>query len=385
MGAAAEGAAALRLADAGGVSPGAAALRVAGAGAVAPAAADLRGGAGAGAGPAALRVATAGGVAPGAALERAVAVGAATAGVATGARGASAAAAAAATGTTAAAVTGIAAASAPHSNQQRIVAASAPHSSPHPSLLIAKTKVPASAFVVAFNMSRRRPSAGRLAEECLAGGGRSRARGGNCEFNPSWGRWLSAAPDRCEDSGVTHLHSSRTRRAVLHNATALGLLAVTGLLRPPVARANALRVGQPAPPATLVTLDGKRLSTRDFLGRVVVLTFLATWCEPCRDELPLLSEYQQAHAEDGLTVLGFSLDESDRLDEVRAMVAPLHFPVGLLSASQAPGYGRIWHIPVSFTIDRAGRLADDGWKDKRPVWTAERLQRVVAPLLAQAV
>jgi cytochrome c biogenesis protein CcmG/thiol:disulfide interchange protein DsbE len=180
------------------------------------------------------------------------------------------------------------------------------------------------------------------------------------------------------------LRSLRTRRAVLHNATALGLLAVTGLLTP-VARADALRVGQPAPPATLVTLDGKRLATSDFLGRVVILTFLATWCEPCRDELPLLSEYQQAHAAEGLIVLGFSLDEPDRLDEVRAMVAPLHFPVGLLSASQAPGYGRIWHIPVSFTIDRAGRLADDGWKDKHPVWTAERLQRVVAPLLAQAV
>jgi cytochrome c biogenesis protein CcmG/thiol:disulfide interchange protein DsbE len=181
----------------------------------------------------------------------------------------------------------------------------------------------------------------------------------------------------CGDS----LHSLRTRRAVLHNAAAFGLLGVTGLLTP-VARANALRVGQAAPPATLVTLDGKRLPTSDFLGRVVILTFLATWCEPCRDELPLLSEYQQANAARGLTVLGFSLDEPDRLDAVRAMVAPLRFPVGLLSASQAPGYGRIWHIPVSFTIDRAGRLADDGWKDKHPVWTSERLQRVVAPLLA---
>jgi len=176
------------------------------------------------------------------------------------------------------------------------------------------------------------------------------------------------------------LRSSRTRRAILHNAAAFGLLGVTGLLAP-AARANSLRVGQPAPPATLVTLDGKHLATGDLLGKVVILTFLATWCEPCRDELPLLSEYQQAHAAEGLAVLGFSLDEPDHLDEVRAMAAPLHFPVGLLSASQAPGYGRIWHIPVSFTIDRTGRLADDGWKDKHPVWTQERLARVVAPLL----
>lgn len=141
-------------------------------------------------------------------------------------------------------------------------------------------------------------------------------------------------------------------------------------------------MGQPAPPATLVTLDGRHLATQDLLGRVVILTFLATWCGPCREELPLHSDYLQEHASRGLTVLGFSLDTPDILDRVRAMAAPLHFPVGLLSASSAPGYGRIWRIPVSFTIDRAGRLADDGWKDKPPVWTRERLERVVAPLLA---
>jgi len=166
----------------------------------------------------------------------------------------------------------------------------------------------------------------------------------------------------------------------MHNAAAFGLLGVTGLLTRE-ARANSLQVGQPAPPATLVTLDGHSLATSDYLGKVVILTFLATWCVPCRDELPLLSEYQQQNAAKGLVVLGFSLDEPDQLAQVRAMAAPLHFPVGLLSASQAPGYGRIWHIPVSFTIDRAGRLADNGWKDKHPVWTTERLERVVAPLL----
>lgn len=131
----------------------------------------------------------------------------------------------------------------------------------------------------------------------------------------------------------------------------------------------------------LVTLDGKRIATSDLHGQVVILTFLATWCEPCRDELPLLSDYQRVHAAKGLTVLGFSLDEPADLLKVRSMAAPLHFPVGLLSASEAAGYGRIWHIPVSFTIDRAGRLADNGWKDKHPVWTEERLQRVVDPLL----
>jgi thiol-disulfide isomerase/thioredoxin len=145
-----------------------------------------------------------------------------------------------------------------------------------------------------------------------------------------------------------------------------------------------LRVGRTAPPATLVRLDGQRVSTADLIGHVVVLTFWATWCAPCRQELPLLSDYAARHAAQGLTVLAFCLDTPDKLPEVRRIAQSLSFPVGLFSASSAPGYGRIWKLPVNFTIDRQGVLIDDGWKDKFPVWTSERLDRVVTPLLLKA-
>jgi len=55
--------------------------------------------------------------------------------------------------------------------------------------------------------------------------------------------------------------------------------------------------------------------------------------------------------------------------------------VGSVAAARAPGYGRIWRLPVNFTLDRAGRLVDDGWKDRHPEWTRERLARIVTPLL----
>jgi len=171
-----------------------------------------------------------------------------------------------------------------------------------------------------------------------------------------------------------------TRRSLLQGAAAWGLLGFGSLLAPR-AQANDVRVGQPAPAATLVTLDGKRLSTPDLAGHVVILTFWATWCVPCREELPLLSTYAAEHAAQGLAVLGFTLDTPDELDEVRAVARTLSFPVGFLERSSAPGYGRIWRIPVNFTIDRAGRLVDDGWKDRNPVWTRERLVRIVTPLL----
>ncbi len=149
------------------------------------------------------------------------------------------------------------------------------------------------------------------------------------------------------------------------------------------ARANELHVGAAAPPAVLVTLDGQRISTTDLIGHVVILTFWATWCSPCRDELPLLSGFAADRSAQGLSVLGFSLDTPDRLSDVRRIAQTLSFPVGLLSASSVPGYGRIWRLPVNFTIDRAGRLVDNGWKDANPSWTQARLEQVVTPLLQQ--
>ncbi len=150
------------------------------------------------------------------------------------------------------------------------------------------------------------------------------------------------------------------------------------------AQANDLRVGAPAPPATLVTLDGERISTPQLRGEVVILAFWATWCEPCHEELALLSAYAARHGEAGLRVLGFSLDIADKLPDVQRVARTLSFPVGLLERSSAPGYGRIWRLPVNFTIDRAGRLVVDGWKEKKPTWTAERLEQIVTPLLATA-
>jgi cytochrome c biogenesis protein CcmG, thiol:disulfide interchange protein DsbE len=170
------------------------------------------------------------------------------------------------------------------------------------------------------------------------------------------------------------------RRAVLRGT--LALLACGGLFAPRV-RARALRIGQPAPPAVLTTLDGQRISTQELIGNVVILTFWATYCVPCRAELPLLSAYAAQHAAQGLRVLGFSLDEGDQLAEVRKIAAQLSFPNGLLTDNSAPGYGRIWRMPANFTIDRDGRLVDNAWDDKQPSWTPERFQNIIAPLLAR--
>lgn len=169
-----------------------------------------------------------------------------------------------------------------------------------------------------------------------------------------------------------------SRRGLLQRGLLGALLGTAGSR---VFADEALRVGAPAPALVLHTLDGRSIATRDLLGKVVIVTFWATWCDPCREELPLLSAFHAQHRQRGLEVLGFSLDAPDALPAVRKVAAKLGFPVGLLGSAYAGAYGRIWRIPVSFTIDRQGMLADNGWNDEHPAWTQERLQRVVAPLL----
>ncbi|HTS20564.1 MAG TPA: TlpA disulfide reductase family protein [Casimicrobiaceae bacterium] len=166
------------------------------------------------------------------------------------------------------------------------------------------------------------------------------------------------------------------RRLLLGAALAAG-----GCLESLPARADELQLGRPAPPLVLKTLDGRDIATSDLKGKVVILTFWATWCEPCREELPMLSEYAQRHANQGLQVLAFSLDGPEAIPKVRSVAASLHFPVGLLGSAWAGGYGRMWRLPVSFVIDRDGRLAHDGWDDEDPVLTEARLHGIVDPLL----
>ena len=189
--------------------------------------------------------------------------------------------------------------------------------------------------------------------------------------------------DTKRQRGVTpspEAFSNSARRNFLRCAMRLGVAAASCSLVS-VARADALEVGQAAPPLVLHTLDGQSIATRDLVGQVVFVTFWATWCEPCREELPLFSAYAARHAPEGLRVLGFSLDGPEALPKVREVAATLSFPVGLLGSAYAGAYGRIWHLPVSFVIDRAGRLAHNGWNDEQELWTKEKLQRVVDPLL----
>ena len=110
-----------------------------------------------------------------------------------------------------------------------------------------------------------------------------------------------------------------------------------------------------APVYTLTTLDGETISSEDLLGDVVILNFWATWCPPCRLEMPSLQALHEDMAADGVTVLGLATDVGSG-QAVREFVAEreLTYAIGRATYDQRRSFGGIRGIPTTFVIDRQG-------------------------------
>jgi len=108
---------------------------------------------------------------------------------------------------------------------------------------------------------------------------------------------------------------------------------------------------------TLPDLDNKQVTLDTFKGKVVLLNFWATWCGPCKAEIPGFVELQDKYKDD-LVVIGFSVD--DPADKARAFAEEykINYPVllGLGRDEVQDAYGPIWGIPTSFLIGRDGRV-----------------------------
>lgn len=127
-----------------------------------------------------------------------------------------------------------------------------------------------------------------------------------------------------------------------------------------------LRAG-PAADWNLKNLDGKSVKLSDFKGKVVILDFWATWCPPCREEIPGFIELQKQYGDKGLTVIGISLDQGGS-EVVSAFVKAekINYPIVLGDEAVAHNYGDIQAIPTTFIIDPNGNIvgAHQGATDK---------------------
>ncbi len=156
------------------------------------------------------------------------------------------------------------------------------------------------------------------------------------------------------------------------------LLAAAFVCATAPAAARSPVVGQPAPPFEVTTFDGQKINLADLRGDVVVLNFWATWCGPCRRELPLLEGYESMRKDVGLRVLAVSWDES-------ASIFALKRFAGALKMTFARGirgpYRPTTGIPTNYVIDRAGVLR----YAKAGAFDLDGLNELLVPLLNEPV
>lgn len=173
------------------------------------------------------------------------------------------------------------------------------------------------------------------------------------------------------------------------NLAPLRGLAVAGLAAPWLAactggETRAPMAGDPAPTFSAVTLEGDSVGQDDLLGAPYMLNIWATWCAPCRQEMPELQELHDAYADQGFRVVGVSVDDRSSRDLIRAFADELDitFPLyhdtswQIMDAYFLPG------LPGSFLVDARGTIVRKWTGPFRPM--APDVQADVQALLAPA-
>ena len=111
----------------------------------------------------------------------------------------------------------------------------------------------------------------------------------------------------------------------------------------------------PSRPALVAPLlDGQSFDLASARGHVVVIHFWASWCPPCRTEMPLLDRFARAHRE--VTVIGLSFDKRRDEGAVRQAMTGLSFPTALASRARTNGFGTPSQLPQTLVIDASGRI-----------------------------
>jgi len=143
--------------------------------------------------------------------------------------------------------------------------------------------------------------------------------------------------------------------AVIAVMLVVGLKSARHRQGPPVAQLK----GGAAPDFTLQTLDGNTVHLSDYRGKAVLLNFWATWCGPCKIEMPWFVELQKQYGAAGLQILGVAMDDASPGEIAKfAKDLGVNYPVLIGKEAVGDAYGGVDYLPESFFIDRNGKVLD---------------------------
>lgn len=131
--------------------------------------------------------------------------------------------------------------------------------------------------------------------------------------------------------------------------------------------------GKMAPDFALTSTDGKTIKLSDFRGKVVVVDFWATWCPPCKAEIPDFIKLYSQYKDDGFQMLGISLDQGG-LSDVKPFMKDygINYPIVMGDNQVVAAYGGIRGIPTTFVIDKEGKIKAS-FEGYRPASVFEKL------------
>jgi thiol-disulfide isomerase/thioredoxin len=119
--------------------------------------------------------------------------------------------------------------------------------------------------------------------------------------------------------------------------------------------------GKTAPAFTLTDLNGKKVSLSDYKGRPVLVNFWATWCGPCKVEMPWFEEFQKQYAAQGFQILGLTDDVDAGKDTITKVAHRIgvSYPILLTDGKVQTAYGGLDVLPMSFYVDRNGVVVEE--------------------------
>lgn len=166
-----------------------------------------------------------------------------------------------------------------------------------------------------------------------------------------------------------------------------GLLLATLLLgaAPSALLAAPATAGKSAPPLIVPQLDGHEFNLAKLRGKVVLVNVWATWCSPCRSEMPTLDAFYRRYHARGLDLLGLSIDEAPDAVQVRKVMRQFSYPGALASAARVNGFGEPIAVPVTYVIDAQGVIRAQLQAEGPSGVSRQALQEAVLPLLPHAV